>query len=141
MFHRIAEIKVLPNCMVWAAFTDGAEVVYNVSELFDRFPLFRSMKDVPGIFEQVHIDRRGYGISWHDDIDLDAEELYQNGIHLKSPVEIEPGQFCPVCGQRIRRKSESQRAASIANLAKRRSKGGRPVNPDSQRQKTMRKSG
>jgi len=138
MLHRIAEIKVLPGYMLWARFSDGAETAYDVSALFDKIPDFQSLKDVPGLFGQVRVDANGYGICWNDELDLAAEELYANGIPLKSAVKLPPGTQCPVCGQMLRRKSEIQRRASIANLAKRHSRGGRPVNPDSKRQKALR---
>lgn len=43
--------------------------------------------------------------------------------------ELKPGEVCPYCGQKKRggyNRSEAARAASLANLAKRTNKGGRP---------------
>lgn len=138
MFHRITAFKTLSNYMLWTRFSDGSETAYDVSAVFDKIPDFQAFKVTPGLFEQAHIDARGYGICWNDELDIDADELYSNGVLLKSAVLLEPGKQCPICGQRLRRKSEVQRRASIANLAKRHSKGGRPINPDSKRQKTLR---
>jgi len=139
MFHKIADIKALHNFLLWVVFRDGAETLYDVSPLFDKIPAFRDFKKTPGLFEQVKIDVGGYGISWNDDLDLGAEELWANGILLKEAVELSPGHACPTCGQKLRRKSEAQKRASRSNLAKRKSKGGRPVNPDSKRQLALKK--
>ena len=138
MFHRIAEIKALPNFMLWARFLDGAETVYDVSAIFDAIPAFRAFENTDGLFDQVRVDAHGYGICWNDELDLDADEIYENGVLLKSAVDLEHGKPCPTCGQMLRRKSDAQRNASIANLAKRHSKGGRPINPDSKRQRRLR---
>lgn len=138
MLHRIAEIKALPNFMLWARFLDGTETVYDVSALFDEIPAFRAFENTDGLFNQVCVDARGYGVCWNDDLDLDAEEIYANGVLLKTVADMEHGKPCPTCGQMLRRKSEAQRKASIANLAKRHSKGGRPINPNSKRQRALR---
>ena len=43
-------------------------------------------------------------------------------------IELKPGDVCPTCGQKIRKYTTSpkSRAASLAALAARKSKGGRP---------------
>lgn len=139
MLHKIVSIKTLPGFRLYTAFSDGTETLYDVSELFNTHPEFQDLKTVSGLFAQAKADNGGYGISWNDELDLDGEELYTNGIRLREAFAISPGCTCPVCGQRIRRKSEAQKAACLANLAKRRSKGGRPINPDSKRQQTLKK--
>lgn len=48
-----------------------------MAPLFDEMPVFSPLRDVPGLFEQVSVDPGGYGISWNDDIDLDASELWE----------------------------------------------------------------
>lgn len=42
--------------------------------------------------------------------------------------ELKPGDICPTCGQKIRQytTSEKRKKASLAALAARKSKGGRP---------------
>ncbi len=43
-------------------------------------------------------------------------------------IELKPGDICPTCGQKIRSytTSEKRKEASLAALAARKSKGGRP---------------
>ncbi len=137
MFHKIAKIKPLPGMLLWAEFKDGTEIVYNVSALPALNPVFQELCNNSELFESVKVDGGGFGISWNDDIDLDAEEVWNNGTVLKVAAELAPGCSCPTCGQKIRRRSEAQARASRANLAKRTSKGGRPVNPESKRQKKL----
>lgn len=139
MVHKIRTVKALRDFLLWTEFRDGTETMYDVTVLFDRIPAFRAFENTPGLFEQVKVDTGGYGVSWNDDLDLDAEELFTNGKVLKEALSLESGSPCPACGQLIRRKSEAQKAASRANLAKRRSKGGRPIDPGSKRQLALKK--
>ncbi len=140
MFHKIAKIKVLPGMMLWAEFRDGTEVIYNAGLLPSLNPIFQELCNNAGLFEQVKVDGGGYGISWNDELDLDAGEIRNNGIVIKDAAELSPGCACPTCGQKIRRRSEAQANASRANLRKRTHKGGRPVNPESKRQKRLSKA-
>ena len=138
MHHKISNVKALPNYQLYVEFRDGAETLFDMSSMFDTIPAFRDFENIPGLFESVQVDASGYGVVWNDSLDFDSESLYYDGTVLKPAVVLSPGSGCPLCGQMIRRKSEAQRKASIANLAKRHSKGGRPINPDSKRQKRLR---
>lgn len=42
-------------------------------------PQFQIFENEPSLFEQVQVDAGGYGISWNDELDLDAEEIWHNG--------------------------------------------------------------
>ena len=75
MFHKLNKIKALPGNMLWAEFKDGREVVYDVSKLAEVNPVFNDLVNDPELFAQVRIDPGGYGISWNDELDLEAEEL------------------------------------------------------------------
>ncbi len=119
---KVTRLKPLPGFILWAEFNNGKQTCYHVSELFDRIPAFRDLRDIPGLFEQVRIDTGGYGISWNDNLDLAADELLQNGYPVTASSLVQPGKCCPTCGQMIRRKSPRQAAASRANGKK----GGRP---------------
>ena len=137
MFHKLAQVKALPGLMLWAEFRDGREILYDVSQLTEVNPVFCELVCDPALFAGVRLDPGGYGISLNDDLDLEAEELWSQGEEIKPSVELTPGCTCPVCGQKLRRHSEAQAAASRANLAKRTHKGGRPVDPNSKRQKRL----
>lgn len=91
MFHKIQSVTPLPDFRLLAHFTDGTSKNYDVAPLFDEMPVFSPLRDVPGLFEQVSVDPGGYGISWNDDIDLDASELWENGTPRLHPLMG----FCP----------------------------------------------
>ncbi len=117
----ITRLKPLPDFILWAEFNNGKQTCHRVSELFDRIPAFQDLRNIPGLFEQVRIDPGGYGVSWNDNLDLAAEELFQNGQTVKTSM-AQPGECCLTCGQMIRRKSTRQATASRTNGQK----GGRP---------------
>ncbi|MBR6241478.1 MAG: DUF2442 domain-containing protein [Lentisphaeria bacterium] len=88
MFPKLNKIKALPGCMLWAEFKDGREVVYSVSRLVEVNPVFGDLVRNPELFAQVRIDPGGYGISWNDELDLEAEELWNCGAEVKSSFNL-----------------------------------------------------
>ena len=37
---------------------------------------------MPGLFGQVRVDTGEYGISWDDELNLDAEDIWDDGIEI-----------------------------------------------------------
>ncbi len=79
MFYKVSAVKALDNFILLIIFENGEEKYYDVKTLFDKFPPFRDLENVEGLFKQVKVDNGGYGISWNDDIDLSCNELWING--------------------------------------------------------------
>lgn len=79
MFHKVKTVKALPEMELLITFTDDTNKKYDVKPLLDKWPAFQQLS-LPGLFNNVQVDAGGYGISWNDDIDLSAEELWHNGI-------------------------------------------------------------
>ena len=79
MFHKVKKIKPLDNYMLEAEFINGLKKIYDVKPLFKRWPVFKDLKNIPGLFKQVRVDCGGYGIAWNDKIDLACDELWVNG--------------------------------------------------------------
>lgn len=84
MFHRVKEVKPLPEYRLAVLFESGEHRSYDVRPLFDKWQSFKALSDVAGLFNQVKVDAGGYGVSWNDDIDLSCDELYFNGKSLGS---------------------------------------------------------
>lgn len=79
MHNKIKSIYPLAGLTLIADFENGEKRKYDVRPLLDKWEAFRSLQEVPGLFEQVQVDAGGYGISWNDDIDLSCDEIYYNG--------------------------------------------------------------
>ncbi len=88
MFPKLNKIKALPGCMLRAEFKDGREVVCDISKLAEVNPVFCDLVNDPELFAQVRIDPGGYGISWNDELDLEAEELWNCGAEVKSSFNL-----------------------------------------------------
>lgn len=89
MTHRIIEIKVVSKYTISAIFQNGVEKEYDMRQLFSAIPQFDILKTQQGLFEQVRVDVGGYGISWNDELDLSAEELWENGIATGKVSELD----------------------------------------------------
>lgn len=79
MFHKVKSVTALPDYLLDVCFENGDRRHYDVKPLFDRWPAFQALRDIPGLFKLVRVDVGGYGISWNDDIDLACNELWNNG--------------------------------------------------------------
>ena len=80
MSHAIIEkIEALPDYKLFAVFKNGESRVYDVAPWIEKKDAFAPLGYIKGLFEQVRTDCGGMGIVWNYEIDLDAEELWQNG--------------------------------------------------------------
>lgn len=78
---KVKEVRPLDNFMLSVMFVNGVTKIYDVKQLFPKFPqMFTPFKDNPAIFKNVSVDCGGCGISWNEDIDISECELWENGI-------------------------------------------------------------
>lgn len=89
MTHRITQVGTLGEYTIIAVFQNGVEKKYDVCQLFSVIPQFESLKMEQGLFEQVRVDVGGYGVSWKDELDLSAEEIWQNGVTTGKTYELD----------------------------------------------------
>lgn len=87
MYHKIKSAAALSGYVLRACFSDGTAVDYDMSPLFEKFEAFQAFQTIPGLFQKVQVDPGGYGVSWNDDLDLDGEELWANGIQVQTPFD------------------------------------------------------
>ncbi|MDR0910014.1 MAG: DUF2442 domain-containing protein [Spirochaetaceae bacterium] len=78
--HKVKHVKPMGDMMLDVTFASGEEKQYDVKPLLKKFDAFKPLSYTNGLFEQVKIDCGGYGIAWNDDIDLDCEDLWYDGI-------------------------------------------------------------
>lgn len=87
MTHRIVKIKTMENFVVSVVFQNGIEKEYDLKKLFDIFPQFNQLKEDMNLYKSVHIDIGGYGIFWNDELDLAADEIWDNGVSFGKTAE------------------------------------------------------
>lgn len=89
MTHKIISVKPMENCILLVEFLNGIEKTYDVKSLYSVFPQFKAFETGTELFNCVQVDTDGYGISWNDDLDLDAEDIWEDGIEVnKKKIDI-----------------------------------------------------
>lgn len=89
MTHKIKSVRPLENSIILAVFQNGIEKTYDMRNLYPMFPQFEIFEKDKALFNQVQIDIGGYGIFWNDDLDLDAEDIWEDGIETGNKYEID----------------------------------------------------
>lgn len=82
MTHKIQSVKPLNDLRLSVLFQNGVEKEYDIHNLYSVFPQFKKFETNSNLFMQVQVDVGGYGISWNDNLDLDAEDIWDNGIEM-----------------------------------------------------------
>lgn len=84
MFHKIKNVSAFPDYKLSVQFSEGVTKIYDVSRLFDKYPMFCISTEE---FFKVTVDVGGYGIVWNDNLDLACEELWTNGTVVETPFD------------------------------------------------------
>jgi len=82
MFHKIIDVAPLPGMRLRARFEDGSLRLYDASVLPGRWPDFQSFIDIPGLFDMVQIEARGYAVAWNEFLDLSSEDIWEYGTPI-----------------------------------------------------------
>ena len=95
--HRIKSVIPKDNHTLYVIFQNGVEKQYDMRQLYPVFPQFENFEKISGLFQQVTVDVGGYGVSWNDELDLEAEELWENGIDTGKQYEIDLKNYVGAC--------------------------------------------
>ena len=102
MYHRLAGVAPAGGLTIEATFADGTVKRYDVKPLLSRWKAFEALRDVPGLFRSVRVDAGGYGVVWNDELDLECEEIWNNGVsvfRLLRPQPRRPSAPALCCGE------------------------------------------
>lgn len=82
MFYKIKEIKACDDLKLQAEFTNGVKKEYDVRNMF---PVYEPMKELenPELFRKVHVSPGGYAVIWNDQLDLDANDIWEDGVVIE----------------------------------------------------------
>ena len=89
MTNRIVFVKPMDNTILLVTFQNGIEKTYDVKNMFTIFPQMQILEKDKALFNSVSVDTGGYGVSWNDELDIDAEELWDNGIDTGITKEVD----------------------------------------------------
>ena len=89
MFVKITSVATLPDYILLVGFSTGEFKQFDIKPLIAKYPPFKALIEINGLYEQVKIDMGGYGVVWNDDLDLSADGLYEQGKSCQPPENIE----------------------------------------------------
>ena len=84
VFHKVKSIGVFEPCVLIAQFEDGVFKTYDIRQLTGKYPSFRILEEDPAFFGKVKIDGSGFGVVWNDELDIEAETVYEDGITVRT---------------------------------------------------------
>lgn len=86
MTHHIARATMINNEILQAVFLGGEVIQYNLRQMVSAFPQFLDIINNPSLAANISTDIGGYGVSWNDELDIDAETIWANGtlIYIES---------------------------------------------------------
>lgn len=90
MFHKAAELSFGEGTSLEVRFRDGQVKRYDMASLFDKYPQLRALED-----RDLFLSGRlmgAYGIIWNDDLDIEAETIYEDGetVRTEKPLADHP---------------------------------------------------
>ena len=79
MFHKATKIQYGEGTTLVLTFRDGSVKQFDVASMFEKYPPLRALTE-RSLFTAGKLSPGGYGIIWNDDLDLEAETVYTEGV-------------------------------------------------------------
>lgn len=79
MSHMIQSVLPIEDFILGVKFVGGAIKLYDMNPLFSKLPIFAALREDPTLYSKVVVDTGGKGITWNDELDLSADELWEHG--------------------------------------------------------------
>lgn len=82
---KIIFVTALPGHVLRVGFEGGHWRTYDMSRWLTRPPF--DLLESPALFKAVNVDPGGWGVSWNDDLDVAAYELWTHGVPVSAQSE------------------------------------------------------
>lgn len=82
MFHKATDVKFLEGTLLEVSFQNGQVKRFDMSRLFSKYPQLTALND-HDLFCSGKL-MGAYGIIWNDDLDIETESIYEDGITVRS---------------------------------------------------------
>ena len=113
VFHKAVDLRFLPGTAMEVRFENGQVKRYDMAALFDKYPQLRALEDRK-LFSSGRL--MGYGIMWTDELDIETETIYQDGISIRAVAPaLNPGATA-VTEARARRGLSQKQLASLCGI-------------------------
>lgn len=87
MFHKALKLSYAQGTELEITFDTGEVKRYDVSALFPKYPQLEALRDRE-LFTSGKL-MGAYGIIWNDELDLEAETVYEDGITVRTEKKPE----------------------------------------------------
>jgi DNA-binding XRE family transcriptional regulator len=81
MFHKAINLELKEGTTLELTFQNGEVKAYDMAVLFGKYPQLEVLKDRE-LFLQGKL-MGSYGIIWNDDLDIEAETIYEDGVTVR----------------------------------------------------------
>ncbi|MBF0227824.1 MAG: DUF2442 domain-containing protein [Desulfobacterales bacterium] len=76
-YPKIQSVKLVDNHTLSIEFDNKQNKKYDITPLLEK-EMFSPLKN-PALFKSVQVEKKGYAITWNNDIDISEYELWVNG--------------------------------------------------------------
>ena len=83
MHHFATEVRFLDDVLVECTFQDGSVYQYDMSQMFDKYPQLKELRDNRSLFESGKLCPGGDAVVWNDELDFDASSIYECGVLIE----------------------------------------------------------
>lgn len=110
MFHKAVNLAFGEGTILEVQFRDGNVKRYDMASLFDKYPQLRALED-RSLFLSGKL-MGAYGIVWNDDLDIEAETIYEDGetICEEQPLTDHPAAHAVAAARALSGLSQKQLA-------------------------------
>lgn len=93
--HCVAiDLKLLEDVILEMTFQDGKVIRYDISQMFNKYPQFKELRNNRKLFLSGQLDVGGYAVVWNDKLDFDATSIYYDGEvvgQVETPLAMQIG--------------------------------------------------
>lgn len=114
MLHKASSLTFLDDTSLALLFMDGKTKRYDVSSLFDKYPQMSALKD-----RKLFLSGKlagYYGIIWNDDLDLEAETVYEEGETVSESPALEQTASAAVAKARAERGLSQKQLSALTGI-------------------------
>lgn len=115
MFHKAIDLKFLDGTALTVTFEDGTVKKYDMAALFSKYPQLRALED-----RTLFLSGRllgAYGIMWNDELDLEAETVYEDGETIRrEAVTVHKASSRAVASARARAGLSQKQLAELTGI-------------------------
>ena len=79
MFHKAVKIEYRDGTVLELTFRDGCVKQFDLASMFEIYPPLRTLTD-RAFFTSGKLSPGGYGVVWNEELDLEAETVYVDGV-------------------------------------------------------------